>query len=446
MKSEETKLTAFDAAILVVGIVFGSGIFVAPQMIAAFCKNGTFALLAWPLGACVAICGSLCYAESISRVRSEGGFFGIFQKTYGENFARTAGIVSQLVISPAALAGPVTIGGQALATTFLGTPKASLPMALSLLGLAAALNILGTQTSKIAQRCFVAIKVLVVLFLMCACVIRSFWGAQPPALPMADAGIVIPETTLAAFLGVILWTFDGWTEITVIGHRLKNPGRDLSRAFIYGLLSLATIFVVVQFSIMTILGVEQTASTAQPFSAAISVVFGPYSRVVVDAAIVLSTFTSAHGVMWMVSSLTQVMSKQGALPRQIAKINARANKPVASVLFITMLAALACLLDDFSRIVEVFSFFIWVYYGLMVGSLLILRRRKIGEASAWESPAKRFAPAVILSTSAMMTLSHFTEFPKACALGIIGFVCIYALTSWQHRHRGTFSTASLPKV
>lgn len=433
MGAKSDKLSVLDAAVVVVGIVFGSGIFVAPQVVAQACGSVALSLLAWPVGAAIAVCGSVCYAECISRIRAEGGFYSVFRHTFGEAFATAAGLTAQLVISPATLAGPVTIGGATLAAALhRGTAPAgwSLAFSLTLLFLAAALNVAGVHFSKVTQRLFVATKVSLVASLVVAC-LWSEAGATPAAATPAplELPFAAPQgfALLAAFFGVLLWTFDGWTDVTMISPRLRRPGRDLSRALILGLFGLAAIFVAVQYAIMRILGPEATAACPQPFSAAIAAVFGPRSQGVVDAAIVLSTFTSAHGVMWMVSSLTRVMAEQGALPRALAQTDARLGRPVACVGFVAALGAVACLMGDFSTIVALFSFFIWVFYGLMAASLVMLRRRKVAAEGTWVAPFGPLAPAVVGLVAVLMTVSHVVAYPVACSGAAVGFAALVAL-------------------
>lgn len=434
MAPEVHKLSVFDAAVVVVGIVFGSGIFVAPQIVAAFCGSVPLSLLAWPLGALIAICGSLCYAECISRVRAEGGFYSVFRYTFGEAFASTAGIISQIVISPAALAGPVTIGGSAAATLLFGHDRYALGCTFALLALAAALNINGVRFSKTAQRVFVGAKVLLVAMLLLACLlshVHADAAVQAVQLDPESVGFSGTMALLASFFGILLWTFDGWTDVTLISSRLKNPGRDLSRALVLGLLGLALIFMAVQGAVMSILGVGQTAASEQPFAAAIAAVFGAQSRLWVGGAIILSTFTSAHGVMWMVSTLTGVMSEAGTLPRIIARRDARFGRPVCSVLAVATLAGFACLLDNFSTIVALFSFFIWVFYGLMAVSLVKLRRNKTADAQTWVAPGGIVPPMIVSLVSILMTMSHLTSFPKACCAAVLLFVSLWSVRSWQ---------------
>ena len=447
MEERAERLGVLDAAVVVVGIVFGSGIFLAPQTVALACGSRFAALLAWPAAALVAACGSMCYAECISRVGAAGGFYAVFRRTYGPAFAHAAGLTAQLVISPTTLAGPVAIGGGALSAAFFGASRAAtLGCALGLLLLAAACNVLGVHFSRLAQRVFVGAKVSLVAFLVLACLISQagLRAAAAPPVVVEAGGVPALEGTalLASFLGVLLWTFDGWTDATLVAPRLRRPGIELSRALMLGLFSLAGIFVAVQFAVMQILGVAGTAASPRPFAAAIEAVFGPNSRPLVDGAIVLSTFTSAHAVMWMVSSLTQVMSAEGALPRTLAATDRRLGRPWCCVGFVAALAGAWCLaLGDFAAIVDLFSFFIWVFYGLMAASLFLLRRWGVRTDATWTAPGGPVAPMVVSAVALTMTGSHLLAHPAASLACLGAFAAVVAACALR-RTRPTPSTSS----
>lgn len=427
-QKEPETLSILDAAIIVVGIVFGSGIFVAPKIVAGFCGDPWLSMLAWPLGALIAVCGSLCYAEAISRARATGGFYSVFRATYGEAFAGACGLVSQLVISPAAIAGPVVIGGGALAQILPGQREhVGRCAALSLLVLAL-LNICGVRFSKVAQRLFVGLKVGLVAGLLVACVVaRVVWGAAAPSDAISSGPpLTLQPALLMPFFGVLLWTFDGWTEVTLISSRLKRPATELVRVLVLGLSFLTLIFMAVQAALMALLGVAGTAQSEQPFADAISLVFGAHSALIVDVAIAISAATSAHAVMWMVSSLTALMSRHGDLPRMIARVDQRAGRPVASVGFVFALALLALSFNDFDAIVALFSFFIWMFYGLMALSLFWMRRQEPTPAGIWVAPFGPLPIVIVCAVALAMTTGQVLSNPPVCAASMVGFALLFA--------------------
>ncbi|HEY6546086.1 MAG TPA: amino acid permease, partial [Dokdonella sp.] len=67
------RLGPWDAAMVVVGGVIGSGIFLTPAAVARQTGSATELLLAWAIGGALALVGALCYAELGTRRPAAGG-------------------------------------------------------------------------------------------------------------------------------------------------------------------------------------------------------------------------------------------------------------------------------------------------------------------------------------------------------------------------------------
>ena len=84
------QLGLVDAVAVVVGIVLGSGIFVAPSSVTAASRGTLGAAGLWIAGGLVATCGGLVYAELGARLPQAGGFFVFYRATYGDAVAFVA--------------------------------------------------------------------------------------------------------------------------------------------------------------------------------------------------------------------------------------------------------------------------------------------------------------------------------------------------------------------
>ena len=67
------RLGVWDATMVVIGGVIGSGIFLSPAAIARQTGSATEQLLAWAIGGALALIGALCYAELGARRPNAGG-------------------------------------------------------------------------------------------------------------------------------------------------------------------------------------------------------------------------------------------------------------------------------------------------------------------------------------------------------------------------------------
>src|SRR5512132_2081972 len=66
-------LTPFDATMVVIGGIIGSGIFINPYIVAQRLSTGPLVLAAWVAGGAIALVGALAYAELGTRAPRAGG-------------------------------------------------------------------------------------------------------------------------------------------------------------------------------------------------------------------------------------------------------------------------------------------------------------------------------------------------------------------------------------
>ena len=76
------KLTAFDATMIVMGGIIGSGIFRNPAGVAQRVGTPGLSTLAWSLGGLIALVGAFVYAELAARRPQVGGQYAYLRDAY----------------------------------------------------------------------------------------------------------------------------------------------------------------------------------------------------------------------------------------------------------------------------------------------------------------------------------------------------------------------------
>ena len=78
------QIGLFDATMIMVGIVIGSGIFLSTGIIASSIPSAGLVLLAWIVGGLLTLGGAFTYAELGAAMPEAGGQYVYIQKAYGE--------------------------------------------------------------------------------------------------------------------------------------------------------------------------------------------------------------------------------------------------------------------------------------------------------------------------------------------------------------------------
>src|SRR5579863_5953713 len=106
------RLGVFDAALIVMGGIIGSGIFRNPSVVAKIVHSPTLILVAWSFGGIIALLGAFVFAELAERRPADGGLYAYMRDAYHPVVAFMYGWTLLLVSqSGGAAASAVTFAG-----------------------------------------------------------------------------------------------------------------------------------------------------------------------------------------------------------------------------------------------------------------------------------------------------------------------------------------------
>lgn len=423
------QLGLADGVAVFAGTILGSGIFMAPRGVAGAAPHPLMAVLMWAVGAVVAAAGASCYAECGARLPQAGGFFVYLRTTYGKPLAFVAGWVALAVTYPASIAAMANIfagylgGLLGIHGSFAVSCLAAVAVAV-----AVAVNAAGVKSGAMSQRVLTGAKVGALAILVIAAVLAPRSPAAAVATPTPAFGI----TSGAAMLSVlvwVLWTYDGWSDVTLLAGELKNPGRDLGRTVGIGILVLWLLYAGVQLAVLSLMPASAAAASDHVVADAVAAAFGPAGGKLLSALVVLTTFGSVNAVVFTSSRLGFAMAKDGVFPSAFASVGERGS-PVRSMLAISALSLGYIFTASFDNLLSFFSFAVWIFYALVAAAVLILRQRKVGEPATFRAPFGPVAPLVVIGVALYITIENLREHTLS-SLAVVGIIAagsaIYAV-------------------
>lgn len=447
----QRQLTLFDAVSTMIGIILGSGIFVAPAAVAAVAPGLWQGAAAWLLGGCIALCGAFCYAECAGRMPCDGGFFVYYERAFGPGVARVAGWAAWLITYPASLTAMAWIAANYLHGMLALHITAQHLAALLLIG-AALLVAVGVRFGAWLQRVLTTSKVLALLAVALAAAyhvwVRHGVGALPaapvfdPEALVAAAAMPLPITAglvLTAF-ATLMWTFDGWSDITMLAGEIKHPARNLGRAALWGVMIPAVCYALLQMAVSVLLPSGAAMRSDHVLSDALVALGSPHGGVFLGTLAVVSAVGALHGVMSACSRLGWAMGHAGQLPAFFGHLHGRLQTPLRALAVPLLMAVVYLYLNTFADLMGYFAFAIWLYYALTALALLRLRALRVGAPVAWQAPGGVLVPAVVLAVAALMTALQVYERPGRTLIGVCA-VAVCALLQWFSQRQGVGDAA-----
>ena len=440
------ELSLFDAVCTMVGIMLGPGIFIAPAAVAAVAPDPYMAAGVWLVGGCIALCGAVTYAECASRMPRDGGFFVYYERAFGQRVSQIAGWGAWLVTYPASLTAMSWIAARYLTGLLHLDSSHQTSIAAGLLLSCAALVALGLRLGAWLQRFLTGSKVLIVLAVSVAGVVLGT-GVTPAEMPYGGELLPFsPALCLTAF-ATMMWTFDGWSDITMLAGEIRDPRRNLARTALLGVAIPAVCYALLQLAVLTLLPAAQASRSSYVLLQALEVIAGGWAATCLGWLALICAVGALHGVSTAVSRLGWSMGQAGRLPRTFGVLSPVLGTPVRALSVPVAMALFYLFTNNFNDLMGYFAFTIWIYYALTAGALMRLRRRQVGEAHAWHAPGGVFAPGVVFITAGVMTGLQLFEHPWRTLTGVsVLIVCVafQALLRLMARRRRPSASAASP--
>lgn len=342
------------AGAIVVGTVIGTGVFKKGRAVSEAVPESGPGVLAWVVVGLLTLCGAMALAEVAALFPRTGGNYVFLREAYGRVFGFLWGWVEFWFLRCASMAALALVFAESLHDVLKlarGTDQAVLSFwdqqavaagVVTILGLLAAR---GTKLGAGVQLVVSSVKLgtLVLLALLPGLVLALV--ADPPVRPsVVNLQPVWPTewglAKLSAFavaMVAVLWPYNGWTNVAPIAGEVRDPQRNIPRAFVGGVATLIAVYVAVNLSYyLTIPAHEMATITDRPVASEVCRrLLGPWGLLAASAAIMLSVFGALGGNLLVGPRGVFALSRDGLAPGLFGRVHARYQTPLPAVLLMT---------------------------------------------------------------------------------------------------------------
>jgi amino acid transporter len=228
---------------------------------------------------------------------------------------------------------------------------------------------------------------------------------------------------LATALISVMWTYDGWADLSFMGGEVKNPQRTLPLALILGTLCVMLVYLVVNIGFMYLLPLPEMAHSKLIAATAAEHIplFGGFGAAIIAAVVMVSTFSGLNGSMMTGPRIFFAMADRGLFFRSVARVSPRFQSPSVAIWLATGLGVVYVLQNDFAQLADKFILGIWPFYALAVAGVYVLRRKRPDLERPYRAVGYPVVPALFLLASLGMVVNALVTDPvnTGVTLGII---------------------------
>jgi basic amino acid/polyamine antiporter, APA family len=428
------EMSLFDAMMIVMGAMIGSGIFIVSADIARTVGSPGLLLLVWLITGVLTIIGALSYGELAGMMPHAGGLYVYLREAYNPLVGFLYGWTTFLVIQTGTIAAvgvafakftglliPWFSEKHVLATVLGLKISAAQVLAIASIVVLTYLNMRGLKTGKTIQGLFtvtktVALSGLILLGFVVganAAAIKAnlaaFWKASWTHMAGGQiasveplSGIILLAAIGAAMVGS-LFASDEWYTVTYIAGEVKNPKKNIPLSLVLGAGIVILLYFLANVAYVVTLPVHGSPEAADVVgrgiqfaqfdrvgTAAAEMIFGGPAAVIMAVLIMVSTFGCNNGLILSGARVYYAMAKDGLFFNATGKLNRKAV-PGTALVVQGVWASLLCLSGTYSDLLDYVVFAVLIFFVLVVSAIFILRKKR----PEWERPYKAWGYPVV---------------------------------------------------
>jgi len=430
-------LGVWDLISIIVGGVIGSGIFIVPAAVALNVGSPWLIMSVWVFGGLLCFFGALSFAELAAMYPEAGGVYIYLREAYGPLLSFLFGWTLFLVIDSGAIATlAVAFSSKYLPHFF---PHLSFVttkiIAVSLILFLAVVNYIGVRWGALLQNVLTLIKFGAILA-VCAVVFAVAKGStahfvQPPPTFSTD---LIGKFGLA--LVATLWAYKGWESSTFSSGEVKNPEKNLPIGLFAGTLIIIGIYLLANLAYLYAFPAEVMAKSDRIAADVMNFAVGPWGASLIAFIILFSITGAANQNLLCSPRVYFAMARDGLFFKQVASVHPRFLTPHVSVVLMAGWSSLLSLSGTFEQLFTYVVFGQWLFFGLTVTAVIILRRKQPGLSRPYKTWGYPFTPLFFILASLYVSINTLiNEFWNSFAGLAIISLGIPAYFYWYSRRR-----------
>ncbi|MGW1622506.1 APC family permease [Streptomyces sp. NPDC002172] len=332
-----------------IGSVIGTGVFALPSALAPY---GPIALVAFGVVTVGALALALTFGSLAGRTTASGGPYVYAREAFGE-FAGFLNAWSYWITAWAGNAA-IVVAWVGYAEVFVNTGHRtwlSVLLALTGLWIPAAINLTGVRNTGAFQVITTVLKFVPLVFMATV----GLFFMDPHNFGSFNASGRSALGAISAAGAIALFSYLGLEAASVVAGRVREPGRNVPRATVYGTLVCAVIYILGTLAVFGTVSHAGLGSSTAPFTDAANNIFGgSWAGDVVAVAAIVSGVGALNGWTMLCAEMPYAAARDGLFPTAFARLRGANGVPAFGIVASTVLASLITVFS-YTRFEDVFT-------------------------------------------------------------------------------------------
>lgn len=407
----QKKLKLWDATMLVMGSMIGSGIFIVASDMMRNLGSGYWLIIVWLLTGIMTVSAAISYGELSALFPKAGGQYTYLTEIFGKKIGFLYGWGLFTVIQTGTIAAVGVAFGKFSAYLFPALNDAA-PLfqsgafkitwiqivAIGIILLLTYINTRGVESGKVLQNIFTGSKIIALVGLIALgfILVNHSYLAENFSQGF-DAynnlkknengdllnlgwepigGMTLMGGIAAAMVGSVFSSV-AWESVTFVSGEIENPKKNVVNSMILGTSIVMVLYLAVNLVYLNALDRDGVAfaSNDRVAVAASQNIFGTAGTIIIAVLVMISTFGCNNGLILAGARVFQTMAKDGLFFKAAEKNNNK-EVPANALWMVGIWSSVLCLSGQYGNLLDMVSFVIVLFYMMTVFGVIYLRIKK----------------------------------------------------------------------
>jgi APA family basic amino acid/polyamine antiporter len=433
-------LGAWDTFALVVGSVIGTGVFLKAAAMSTEVSTPSQVIAAWIVAGVLSVIGALTYAELGAMLPHAGGEYIYLRQAYGPPIAFFYGWARFAVASTASIAA-IAAGGSEFARALVNFGEPWVTFNIPVLGESHTISIGWEQMFTICciltfsvlncfavsfggriQTILTTIKVLSLALIIFGAFFFSSTGSFDHLASPEDAKAFTFKAFGVAMLAA-LWGYDGWNNMPMAAGEVRDPGKNIPRALIGGMILVMTLYCLINLAYLYALPYSEIVASTEKNSLSVAhkttqTFLGEFGARIVSIAFVISSIGALNGTILTSARIPFAMARDKIFFKPLGEVHATTRVPVIAILVQAGWACVLAVSGKFDQLTDCLIFVSWIFYALVCAGVILLRFTHPDAPRPYKVWGYPFTPLVFIVAAAALTVNTYFEKPLEAKVGL----------------------------
>jgi APA family basic amino acid/polyamine antiporter len=430
------RLGLFDATMIVMGGIIGSGIFMNPYVVAQQVHTPFLVLGVWAFGGLLALIAAFIWAELASRRPDVGGQYAYLREAFHPSVAFLYGWVLLLVIQ--------TGGMAAVAVTFAryfvemtNVPIRDSIIAAVVLALLIAINCLGVRAGSTVQSIFMVLKIIaIVALVICGLVLAPASSSTSTRMLLDRNESLGLLTAIGAAMVPVLFAYGGWQTATFVAGEIKEPQKNLPRGLLFGVTGVVLLYLAANFVYLHVLGTNGLAESKAPASEVMNRAMGVIGSRAIATGIAISTLGFLSQSMLTAPRVYFAMARDGLFFNAVASVHPRTRVPILAIALQGILAIVIAFWGRYEQILNYVVSMDFIFFGLTACCIFVFRKRVTDVNAVTRVPLHPFTTILFIVSCWLVVINTIYQYPSNTLIGVAILLAGFpAYLFWSQRSK-----------